>query len=118
VTPTPQDIAQATVWLTGVLEYGEQFVIARDRIAMGIAEERRRVLAPVLAEAQDFDAESIMGLTADVEQVWRDAADRIRLAVEGLAPSPIHAHHWVPDLWLPKGELCVTCRERRAVSSS
>lgn len=83
--PTSQDIAQATVWLTGVLEYGEQFVIARDRIAKGIAEERKRVLDPVLAEAQDFDAESIMGLTADVEQVWRDAADRIRRVAEEAA---------------------------------
>lgn len=79
--PTNEDIARATVWLVGILDYGERFVIARDRIAAGIAEERKLLLAPVLAEAQDFDAESIMGLTADVENVWREAADRIRAAV-------------------------------------
>lgn len=82
--PTPKDIALATVWLAGVLDAGERFVVARDRIARGIAEERRRVLAPVLAEAQDFDAESIMGMTADVSQTWLDAADRVRGAIDGV----------------------------------
>jgi hypothetical protein len=56
--PTHHDIAQATVCLAGILDYGETFVIARDRIAALLANERISAVDELRTAADRLDGEA------------------------------------------------------------